>query len=1199
MKYFNKLILFLFIGLGFHVTLKAQVASYAFAQSSGTYTPITGGTVIVSGTVSLDSYVSGSLTIPSFTYNGIAYTTAFVTSNGFLNLGGSAPSAFTTTAVSTTTGSGQSLALFSADLDRVNTNASTEIRFETVGFETIFQWTQFKRFGVTESFDFQARLNNSTGLITFVYKLNSGPGTSTSYQPQVGIRTSTTDYNNRLVNTTAGVNWNTSLAGINSSSAARFTGSVTDPRSFVTGQTYTWTPPTPCTGTPEAGTISGALIRPTCGGSAPSPATATATGFSTGVSSLVFQWETSLDNMMWSNAVGASATTATYTLPNHTAGQIEYYRLKVTCTPSGLFDYSDVVLQVTDPAIPTTQASSVTTSALGPNTATITWTAGSGTRRFVVLSNTNSFTDPVGTGDVTVAGTVYAGSGQQIVYDGAATSVSVTGLTSNTTYYARVYEYLRCTGSPNTNYYNVSLTTNNPGSFTTLTPPANDLCSGALPIACGASLTGSNANAGDDVTPTPTCGLTGTSGSFKGVWFTVTSPLAGPLTVSACGTNYDTYMRVYGGPCGAFTTCMGSNDDFTGCSTASQVTFTAVAGTTYYILLGGYFNTSIGNYTITASCPAACVVPTSSAATNITSTTAQANWTPTTGNFIIEYGPSSTFGTPGTGATAGNVNNTVVTASNVGLKVISGLSSGVGYSYVVRQDCTAASNGYSSNSSVITFTTTPPPPVNDECATAIVLTATNGLPTSIVVGDVGGATASVGVPTGSCSTFSNTLDVWYTFNVPASGSALVELFAVGGTSNGDNDYSLQAFSGSCGSLVYVSCDEDGSDYPTPSDYLPSLSLSAQTPGNPIYLRVRKSTSSSQNKFSIGVSDPTVLIPIATGECLPSSVTISPASGNAFRFVPLLDASGGIVAEVYPYGQDLGVVSSSVHHNVGAVRTDGNGIKYMDVDHKISVTIQPTVAVDIALYVSASDLSLLMAADPAVTGIGDIKTTKTDNACGSNPSTGGTLLSNYASFTRTDGVAAVAFSPASFSNFYLHGGLTPLPVNILSFDAKALNNKTVQLTWNVAAEVDVKEYIVERSNDNRNWSAIGTVKASQKSTYGFNDNSPVSGVNYYRLAVKDVNASVAYSDIRTVNFSGKGNMALYPNPANNTLYVSGTDDKNVVVSIYNEVGQIVNTLSSNGETIRTGGIDVSQLLPGAYSIQVKGESGLTTMRFVKQ
>ncbi|MBK6373829.1 MAG: hypothetical protein IPF67_11810 [Saprospiraceae bacterium] len=101
-----------------------------------------------------------------------------------------------------------------------------------------------------------------------------------------------------------------------------------------------------------------------------------------------------------------------------------------------------------------------------------------------------------------------------------------------------------------------------------------------------------------------------------------------------------------------------------------------------------------------------------------------------------------------------------------------------------------------------------------------------------------------------------------------------------------------------------------------------------------------------------------------------------------------------------------------------------------------------------------------------------------------------LFTNYNTFTRIDGVSGVAFSPTSFSTFYLHGGLVPLPVNILSFDAKSLNNKTVQLTWNVAAEVDVKEYIVERSNDNRNWSAIGTVKASQKSTYGFNDNSPV-------------------------------------------------------------------------------------------------------------
>ncbi|MFZ1335797.1 MAG: hypothetical protein WAR99_10285, partial [Saprospiraceae bacterium] len=598
-------------------SLFSQASSYSFAASSGTFTQNSVSATLLP-LVAADDYISPAQSIGfTFVYEGINYTQFKMSSNGVISLNTAGTASLSFNDFSSANASSRPiLGPLWDDLDGRATGgsvASFEVTGSTPNRVLTVEWRNWEWNYASASpvISFQVKLFETSNVIQYVYRQESG--TVNSVSASIGIGSATGSGSGSYLNL------DNSSSTPTASSTTSYTTISTKP---ATGQVYTWTPPTPCTGTPEAGTISGTLIRPTCGGSAPTPATATATGFTTGVSSLVFQWEKSLNNSTWSNAVGTGATTATYTLPNHTAGQIEYYRLKVTCTPSGLFDYSDVVLQVTDPAIPTTQASSVTTSALGPNTATITWTAGSGTRRFVVLSNTNSFTDPVGTGDVTVAGTVYAGSGQQIVYDGAATSVSVTGLTSNTTYYARVYEYLRCTGSPNTNYYNVSLTTNNPGSFTTLTPPANDLCSGALPIACGASLTGSNANAGDDVTPTPTCGLTGTSGSFKGVWFTVTSPLAGPLTVSACGTNYDTYMRVYGGPCGAFTTCMGSNDDFTGCSTASQVTFTAVAGTTYYILLGGYFNTSIGNYTITASCPAACVVPTSSAATNITSTTA-------------------------------------------------------------------------------------------------------------------------------------------------------------------------------------------------------------------------------------------------------------------------------------------------------------------------------------------------------------------------------------------------------------------------------------------------------------------------------------------------------------------------------------------------------------------------------------------------
>lgn len=224
-----------------------QVANYTFASSSGTYTAITGGTLIISGTTALDSWASPTaITIPSFTFNGTAYTTAWVTSNGLLTLGGTIPSAYLYTGVST--GTGPCICPFNADLDRVNTTVATEIRTETIGNEVVFQWKQFKRYGVTESFDFQIRLNTVTGAVVFVYQLNSGPGSGTSFQPEVGIRSSGTDYKNLSVTNVAGApTWAapTSTGNINTTTC-RFT-SASNAKSFASGLTYTFTPPPPCT----------------------------------------------------------------------------------------------------------------------------------------------------------------------------------------------------------------------------------------------------------------------------------------------------------------------------------------------------------------------------------------------------------------------------------------------------------------------------------------------------------------------------------------------------------------------------------------------------------------------------------------------------------------------------------------------------------------------------------------------------------------------------------------------------------------------------------------------------------------------------------------------------------------------------------------------------------------------------------------
>jgi hypothetical protein len=72
-------------------------------------------------------------------------------------------------------------------------------------------------------------------------------------------------------------------------------------------------PPSPCSGTPTAGTISTANQYLCSGATVPNLVN---TGFSSGVTGITFQWEQSTDDATWTTVVGGSgATTATYSTP--------------------------------------------------------------------------------------------------------------------------------------------------------------------------------------------------------------------------------------------------------------------------------------------------------------------------------------------------------------------------------------------------------------------------------------------------------------------------------------------------------------------------------------------------------------------------------------------------------------------------------------------------------------------------------------------------------------------------------------------------------------------------------------------------------------------------------------------------------------------------------------------------------------------
>jgi Secretion system C-terminal sorting domain len=84
MKIFAPLISALIVASGLH----AQVAtSYLFSQDTVIYSPITGGTVITSGTFDDNTYPANNIGF-TFNYNGVLYTQFGVSINGFITLGG-------------------------------------------------------------------------------------------------------------------------------------------------------------------------------------------------------------------------------------------------------------------------------------------------------------------------------------------------------------------------------------------------------------------------------------------------------------------------------------------------------------------------------------------------------------------------------------------------------------------------------------------------------------------------------------------------------------------------------------------------------------------------------------------------------------------------------------------------------------------------------------------------------------------------------------------------------------------------------------------------------------------------------------------------------------------------------------------------------------------------------------------------------
>ncbi len=113
----------------------------------------------------------------------------------------------------------------------------------------------------------------------------------------------------------------------------------------------------------------------------------------------------------------------------------------------------------------------------------------------------------------------------------------------------------------------------------------NDECSGATALSLGDTISGDTTNATDS----------GNNPS-NDLWYSFTGDgVQEDVTVSLCGSSYDTYLRI-------FDSCTGEqiyyNDD--SCGLQSEITFTSDGTTTYYIMVEGYSSAN-GAFTMNIS----------------------------------------------------------------------------------------------------------------------------------------------------------------------------------------------------------------------------------------------------------------------------------------------------------------------------------------------------------------------------------------------------------------------------------------------------------------------------------------------------------------------------------------------------------------------------------------------------------------------
>jgi hypothetical protein len=168
-------------------------------------------------------------------------------------------------------------------------------------------------------------------------------------------------------------------------------------------------------------------------------------------------------------------------------------------------------------------------------------------------------------------------------------------------------------------------------------------------------------------------------------------------------------------------------------------------------------------------------------------------------------------------------------------------------------------------------------------------------------------------------------------------------------------------------------------------------------------------------------------------------------------------------------------------------------------------------------------------------------------------------------------------------------LTPLPVELVNFEAQLNKDRIVDLTWTTESEINSDYFTIEKSANGTDWVFFNTHDGAGTTTlttnYLLKDYSPYTGINYYRLSQTDENGAVTELGVRSVYLDQTATFIVYPNPAEEMVYVSFNKKGSHVITMYDMTGRIVYT----EEVKQTTNIPVKTFAKGIYTLRTESGS----------